>query len=517
VVAGQTDLDPFPGKVTWRALTKTGLDKPIIWALASYINTPGTLLAGSSGGGGYALTLIPPIHTGAKPTLKAVTPAAGKMLEVDYHGSWTGTQTIEFTYQWQDCTDGTCDDIAGETRPDFVIPAMGKKYRLKVIAQNDFPTGGQVVAYTDQTAVSGPKAGTFPGDNQSSTGSITPPGGTPQPGTLLMAEKWVFNPVATSTSFQWYRCNLQGASCIKIEGANLSFYMLTDKDVGTTLRVAVTGTNGSGSTTLGLTGQTNEVVAPSPKQISAPTLGGTAYVGHTLLSGVGTWAYAGTRFERRWQRCDADGSSCETLSDKTSTYVLKAADLGKRMRAEITVDSNIANKKPDATFVYTPLSDVVTIEPIVVDPEIGDGGGGGNGGNGGETPQPQPQPQPQPGDTAVPVLGSAGAVAAKLKPGKALSLKVNVSEAGTLSVTYQRVQAGRKSGKKCKAGGKKGKKCTIVTKVASFKVGVAAGSGTVALPKKKLAAGDYRAIVTPVDAAGNKGAPRTVKFKVTKK
>jgi hypothetical protein len=78
------------------------------------------------------------------------------------------------------------------------------------------------------------------------------------------------------------------------------------------------------------------------------------------------------------------------------------------------------------------------------------------------------------------------------------------------------VQAGRKSGKKCKAGGKKGKKCTIVTKVASFKVGVAAGSGTVALPKKKLAAGDYRAIVTPVDAAGNKGAPRTVKFKVTK-
>ena len=43
------------------------------------------------------------------------------------------------------------------------------------------------------------------------------------------------------------------------------------------------------------------------------------------------------------------------------------------------------------------------------------------------------------------------------------------------------------------------------------------GPGTVALPKRKLAAGDYRAVVTPIDAAGNRGAARTVAFKVTKK
>ncbi len=38
-----------------------------------------------------------------------------------------------------------------------------------------------------------------------------------------------------------------------------------------------------------------------------------------------------------------------------------------------------------------------------------------------------------------------------------------------------------------------------------------------ALPKSKLAAGDYRAVVTPIDAAGNRGAARTVAFKVKKK
>ena len=38
-----------------------------------------------------------------------------------------------------------------------------------------------------------------------------------------------------------------------------------------------------------------------------------------------------------------------------------------------------------------------------------------------------------------------------------------------------------------------------------------------ALPKKKLAAGDYRAVVTPIDAAGNEGNAKTISFKVLKK
>ena len=131
------------------------------------------------------------------------------------------------------------------------------------------------------------------------------------------------------------------------------------------------------------------------------------------------------------------------------------------------------------------------------------------------TPPPTPQPTPQP-DTVAPVLQSLGAVSAKLKPGAQLKLKVGLTEGGTLSVDLQRVRAGRKSGKNCKAGARKGKKCTAVSKVASYKLSVG-GSGTVALPKKKLAAGDYRAVVTPIDAAGNQGKAKTISFKVPKK
>ena len=41
-----------------------------------------------------------------------------------------------------------------------------------------------------------------------------------------------------------------------------------------------------------------------------------------------------------------------------------------------------------------------------------------------------------------------------------------------------------------------------------------AGAANVALPKKKLAKGSYRLTVTPIDAAGNRGAARTLSLKV---
>ena len=43
--------------------------------------------------------------------------------------------------------------------------------------------------------------------------------------------------------------------------------------------------------------------------------------------------------------------------------MVKAADLGQRLRVRIGVDSNESNKKPDAIEVFSPLSDVVTPPP----------------------------------------------------------------------------------------------------------------------------------------------------------
>jgi hypothetical protein len=243
-------------------------------------------------------------------------------------------------------------------------------------------------------------------------------------------------------------------------------------------------------------------------------MSGDAYVGGTLVSGVGGWQFPGTTYTRQWYRCEANGSSCSTISGaKGATYVVKPDDKGRRLRVEIGADSNGPNNLPNPKYVFTPFSPVIgdpppppadpTPQPTATpDPQ--------------PTAQPTPQPTVTPADTVAPVISSLKAVSAKLKPGAQLKLSVGLTEGGTLNVEIQRAKAGRKKGKTCKAGAKKGKKCTAISKVASYKLGVG-GSGTVALPKKKLAAGDYRAVVTPVDAAGNKGKAKTISFKVLKK
>ncbi|MBE2316476.1 hypothetical protein DVA67_010850 [Solirubrobacter sp. CPCC 204708] len=528
VIAGQTDLHPVPGKPTWRKLPLDGLSpNSEIWGLNSYINTPGTLLAGTHGGGGKVFTITPPVWAGVLPTINDTTPHKSQKLWVTSNGTWAGSPT-EFTYQWEDCTEAKCVPITDATDATFVVPAKDRKYRVVVTAHNDFPNSpllpAEKASLTTGAAAAEPNS--LPGDiGGTSTGSIKlTPAGQPQPGVVLTAQDWKFNnPNATSVSWQWYRC-VGVNNCEKLQGADEINYTLTDQDVGKYLCFKATGHNASGSKTLDCSGQTTEVLAPDPKQTGPQSISGNAWVGHTLLSGSGTWAYSGMRFERRWMRCNAEGGSCEYIyNEKSSTYVIKPADLGKRIKAEITADSNIANKKPDPAFVYTALTAVVTEAPPEPEPPAQQGGGGndnggggdgtggggtGGGGTGGGGTGGGQTPPPPPGDKIAPVLS--------LKSGAPTSMKVTLSEAASLSVEYQRVRAGRKAGKKCKAGGKKGFKCTVVTKVATVKVAAAAGSATVKLPKRKLAKGEYRLVVTPVDAAGNKGAAKTVKFKVKK-
>ena len=110
-----------------------------VWGLNSFVNTPGTLLAGTHGGGGKFLVLMPPVWAGVKPTVSDTPPQKSQRITAT-NGTWTGTPTIEFTYQWQDCT-VTCTDIPDATDASLVVPAQNRKYRVVVTAQNDFPTG----------------------------------------------------------------------------------------------------------------------------------------------------------------------------------------------------------------------------------------------------------------------------------------------------------------------------------------------------------------------------------------
>jgi hypothetical protein len=71
---------------------------------------------------------------------------------------------------------------------------------------------------------------------------------TPQSGQTLTAANGTWTGDAPITfTYQWQRCNASGASCVTIAGATAQTYTVQAADVGSTLRVVVTGRNAVGA------------------------------------------------------------------------------------------------------------------------------------------------------------------------------------------------------------------------------------------------------------------------------
>jgi hypothetical protein len=71
--------------------------------------------------------------------------------------------------------------------------------------------------------------------------------GTPQGGRTLTSSNGTWTGSPTSFTYQWEDCDKAGGSCTNIVGATSSEYMLTEADVGHTIRVAVVAHNATGA------------------------------------------------------------------------------------------------------------------------------------------------------------------------------------------------------------------------------------------------------------------------------
>lgn len=72
--------------------------------------------------------------------------------------------------------------------------------------------------------------------------------GTPQQGQTLTATTGTWSNAPTSYAYQWQSCDAAGTTCADIAGATAATYAVQPADVGKTLRVEVTATNGQGAT-----------------------------------------------------------------------------------------------------------------------------------------------------------------------------------------------------------------------------------------------------------------------------
>ena len=106
-------------------------------------------------------------------------------------------------------------------------------------------------------------------------------------------------------------------------------------DVGRTLRVNVTASNGGGSASA--TSGATAVVAPAPAppptvnppaNVEPPSVSGPRMVGKELKSTTGAWTNGPTRFGYQWQRCREYDSGCVAISGATNPiYVPTAQDV----------------------------------------------------------------------------------------------------------------------------------------------------------------------------------------------
>src|SRR5262249_42706361 len=141
----------------------------------------------------------------------------------------------------------------------------------------------------------------------------------------------------TQFAYAWQDCNTAGGACVPT-GATGATYVLKSSDVGHTIRVVVTATNGAGSTPATSAPTAVVTVAGTPpKNLWLPTIGGQAKQGKTLTATNGTWSGSPTKFAYQWLDCNLGGNACiEIDGADDQTYLLRASDVGHTIRVAVT-------------------------------------------------------------------------------------------------------------------------------------------------------------------------------------
>jgi hypothetical protein len=296
------------------------------------------------------------------PTISG-TAVTGETLTAS-QGSWTGTPTIVYAFEWRRCdaAGANCAPSALATTQTYVVAPgdEGFTLRVSVTATN---AEGSASAESAQTAVVTPV--TAPVNTAEPVAS-----GSPVEGATLTTTTGAWTGTGITYAYQWVRCEADGglpdgSNCPTIAGATSSGYTLTSDEIGKRLRVQVTASNSAGSTTA--TSNPTATVTQStttgpPRNTVEPSITGTPTQGLTLFASIGTWSGATPITSAyQWVRCGADGglsdgSNCTSISGATSSsYLLTSNDVGQRLRIRITA-SNSLGVQTVASNATAPIS-----------------------------------------------------------------------------------------------------------------------------------------------------------------
>lgn len=269
-------------------------------------------------------TVAPAPPTSTQPPTVGGAARVGQVLTAQA-GTWTGTPTLAYAYEWHRCLDGSpCTRIPGATGTTRAVAEedLGHRLLVRVTATN---AAGSGVRESVPTAAVAPKA--LPAMTVAPAIS-----GTPRDGQTLSSTTgtWTGTPTIAYAR-QWQRCS---PACADIPGAVAAAYALTAADAGAEVRVRITATNPDGATATESAPVT--VTSAPPSATTPPVLSGAMRDGELITATEGRWTGTPTLvFARRWEACRAE--VCEPVPGATGTTLrLGSEQIGARVQLRVT-------------------------------------------------------------------------------------------------------------------------------------------------------------------------------------
>ena len=121
--------------------------------------------------------------------------------------------------------------------------------------------------------------------------------------------------------------------------------------LATGLLLAAPTVHSSFSTSTSTTGAFRTAATWGPANTVPPSITGPVALGGQLTGRDGEWSAAPSSFARRWLRCH---ETCTSVPGATgSTYILTAADVGHRIRFEVSAGTTTATSQPTSALAPT--------------------------------------------------------------------------------------------------------------------------------------------------------------------